>query len=247
MKFCIKCNIEKEDIDFESSRNQCKQCMSKYRKIYNKNNKEKIKQQQKEYNKLNKEKLKILRKKYSENNKEAIRLIRKEYKKANKEQISNSGKQYYKLNKTKIRKRQNLNQNKRRKKDPSFGIRSDISRAINKRLKSLSASKNGQSCIKYVPYTIQELKEHLEKQFEPWMNWGNRGKYNSKIWDDNDQSTWTWQIDHIKPHATFHYTSMEDHEFQYCWALSNLRPLSAKQNYLDGVNKTRHTVIKEPD
>lgn len=36
------------------------------------------------------------------------------------------------------------------------------------------------------------------------------------------------------------YTSMEDENFQKCWALSNLRPLSAKQNNSDGVRRIRH-------
>ena len=32
-------------------------------------------------------------------------------------------------------------------------------------MKLNNASKNGESCFKYLPYTIQELKEYLEKQF----------------------------------------------------------------------------------
>src|SRR5690606_32326486 len=30
---------------------------------------------------------------------------------------------------------------------------------------------------KYLPYNIQELKSHIESQFEPWMTWDNLGKY----------------------------------------------------------------------
>ena len=98
-------------------------------------------------------------------------------------------------------------------------------------------SKGGSSFIKSIGYSIQELKEHLEKLFEPWMTWGNYGKFNSKTWDDNDPTTWTWQIDHIIPHSTFNYTSMNDRSFKDCWALSNLRPYSAKQNLIDGDRK----------
>ena len=82
-------------------------------------------------------------------------------------------------------------------------------------------------------------KKHLEKQFEPWMNWKNHGIYNLRTWDDNDRSTWTWQIDHIISHNKFEYISMEDAEFKKCWSLNNLRPLSSKQNWLDGINKSR--------
>ena len=53
-------------------------------------------------------------------------------------------------------------------------------------------------------------------------------------WDDNDISTWTWQLDHIIPQSKLSYTSMEDDNFKKCWDLSNLRPYSAKKNILDG-------------
>jgi hypothetical protein len=72
------------------------------------------------------------------------------------------------------------------------------------------------------------------------MNWNNYGKYDSNSWDDDDSSTWTWQLDHIIPHSTFKYSSMEDEDFKKCWSLDNLRPLSSKQNLIDGINRTRH-------
>lgn len=107
------------------------------------------------------------------------------------------------------------------------------SKSITAALKREESSKNGISSLKYLPYTIEELKNHLQLLFEPWMSWNNWGKYNSKTWNDHNTLTWTWQIDHIIPHSTFKYTSMEDQEFKDCWALSNLRPLSAKQNVID--------------
>jgi hypothetical protein len=79
-----------------------------------------------------------------------------------------------------------------------------------------------------------QLLDHLKCNFEIWMNFDNYGIYNPGAWDDNDQSTWTWQIDHIIPHSFFNYSSMEDDNFKLCWQLKNLRPYSAKQNILDG-------------
>lgn len=72
------------------------------------------------------------------------------------------------------------------------------------------------------------------------MNWYNYGIYNKNIWDDNDKTTWRWQLDHIIPHSLFKYTSMEDNAFKQCWALTNLRPYSAKNNILDGAKRVRH-------
>lgn len=57
---------------------------------------------------------------------------------------------------------------------------------------------------------------------------------------DGNSATWKWQIDHIVPQSTFQYASIDCQEFRNCWTLSNLRPLSAKQNLLDGVGKIRH-------
>jgi len=95
-------------------------------------------------------------------------------------------------------------------------------------------NKGCKSISKYLLYTIGELKNHLETQFESWMTWNNQGKYDPKTWDDNDQTTWTWNIDHIIPQSKLFYTSLEDDNFKKAWALNNLRPLSAKQNILDG-------------
>lgn len=87
---------------------------------------------------------------------------------------------------------------------------------------------------------MEQLKRHLESQFEFWMTWQNNGMYNPDNWDDNDPRTWTWQIDHIVPQCNFYYISMEDEQFQKCWALENLRPLSAKQNILNGAKIAHH-------
>ena len=106
--------------------------------------------------------------------------------------------------------------------------------------KQTSPSKNGESIMKHLLYTINELKQHLEFQFEPWMNWNNQGRYIPENWDDNDENTWKWQLDHIIPQSDLPYSSMEDDNFKKCWSLNNLRPYSAKQNLLDGVNRIRH-------
>lgn len=127
-----------------------------------------------------------------------------------------------------------------RQEDPNFVIRTAISGAIWHYLKRSKSSKNGESCITYLPYTVNEIRSHLESLWEPWMNWDNQGVYNKKSWNDNDISTWTWQIDHIIPQSDLPYINMTDENFKICWSLNNLRPLSAKQNNLEGTKKIRH-------
>jgi hypothetical protein len=128
----------------------------------------------------------------------------------------------------------------RKQRDPAYRLRTLISTSIYKALKNTNSSKNGVSCLQYLPYSLQELKDHLEKQFETWMTWENQGPCN---WNDNDFSTWTWQLDHIIPQSDLPYSSMNDDNFKKCWALENLRPLSAKQNATDGGTKIRHNII----
>ena len=70
----------------------------------------------------------------------------------------------------------------------------------------------------YLPYSIEELKSHIENLWEPWINWNNYGGKSNDIRK-------TWHIDHIKPHHMFKYKSMDDVSFKECWSLLNLHPL----------------------
>lgn len=113
---------------------------------------------------------------------------------------------------------------------PHKKLRKALSNAIYCALTRNKSTKNNLSILKFLPYSMQELKEHLEKQFELWMSWDNWGQYSLKNWNDENISTWTWQIDHIVPHIKFQYLSMNCKEFLECWSLSNLRPLNSKEN-----------------
>jgi hypothetical protein len=128
----------------------------------------------------------------------------------------------------------------RRKTNKQESLRVIFSSRVRNTLKKLSKSKNGESITKYLPYKFSELKTHIESQFESWMNWDNWGIFDKNSWNDNDPSTWAWQIDHIIPHSDLPYDSMEHENFNKSWALDNLRPLSAKQNFYDGVRRSRH-------
>lgn len=106
--------------------------------------------------------------------------------------------------------------------DVCLKFRVRISSAISHCIKKNGGSKGGESCWKYLGYTPQQLRNHLESLFESWMNFENYGK--CKI------GVRTWQVDHKIPVSSFHYTTMDCEEFRQCWALSNLRPLDAIEN-----------------
>ena len=162
-----------------------------------------------------------------------------EYRSTNKEKLLQQQRVYGRINSDKIRVYKKQYVKRKRADDPIFRLRSYVSKSIAIAIKLSGSQKDG-SCSQHLPFSMDELKEHLEKQFKSWMTWDNHGKYNSKTWDDNDLSTWVWQIDHIAPQSDLPYTSMEDDNFKKCWALENLRPLSAKQNLMDGVTRARH-------
>jgi hypothetical protein len=197
-------------------------------KQYELNHKEERKQRKKQYYIDNKEKIKQRSKEYNFNHKEE----RKQYYIDNKEEK----KQYYINNKQNINKRQQA----RRKNDPVYRLMRVVSCAVSLGLKKQGTSKNGASVWKYLPYTPEQLRLHLKNNYESWMTSDNYGKYDSKTWDDNDSLTWKWQIDHIIPQSDLPFSDMNEANFKTCWALENLRPLSAKQNLKDGANRTRH-------
>lgn len=125
------------------------------------------------------------------------------------------------------------------KNSPVHRLRSLVSSSVGSAIKRVGSRKKG-SIVKHLPYTITQLKQHLEAQFEPWMTWENHGMYNKGAWDDNDPSTWTWQVDHIIPHSDLPYDSMEHPNFLKCWELTNLRPMKAKDNVEEGTRRVRH-------
>lgn len=262
-KICKKCGVMQYILEFRLQKGgnyaiTCNDCIYLKQKQYNKNNKENIKLNKKQHYQNNKEYFFLKRKKYNQNNRKNIALKQKEYYANNKENLATKKKEYYlrnrektilmvkkyyENNKEKINISKNKNSNQKYANDPTYRLRIIASKSINIYLKSKNTNKKGKSVLKHLPYTIEELKSHIENQFESWMNWNNQGVYDPKKWDDNDPSTWKWQLDHIIPHSTFEYDSMDHLDFQKCWALSNLRPYSAKQNLLDGATKIRHHKI----
>lgn len=224
MKTCKKCGAEKDESFFRKQRRTCKECerednIKRCKERYHKNI-DQAKEDKKKYYQENKEQILQDRKGYHQENKKQRSEYNKEYREENKETLSLRSKEYYKENKIQILHYRKTYEYERRKNDPIFRTRKIVSAMIGKMLRNNYSSKNGSSCLLYLPWTPIELNQHIEKQFESWMTWANRGKYDPKTWNDNDQSTWTWQIDHIVPHSTFKYTSMDSQEFRDCWALS---------------------------
>jgi len=212
---------------------ECRKEVSKQiDKKYKNSHKELDRQRKQNWRSKNRDKVLKSKRKYREKHPDKIKIEKQKHysKPENKIKKKRQDRIYSQKNRKKINKKQrNWIKSK-----PELIMRHGISHMILEALHRAGSSKNGGSSFKHLPYTPIELKEHLEKQFEPWMNWSNYGIYRVATWDDNNSTTWTWQIDHIIPQSKLIYTSMEDENFKKCWALENLRPLSAKENLLKG-------------
>jgi hypothetical protein len=253
IKSCIKCFAEFKDESLSQKRKICDLCISNRKKEYGKkyyiDNKETIINQSLQNYELNKPKiLAQAHDRYLQDKENILHKNKLRYD-LNKDEYNEQKRYYYKINSTKFKKlakeyRQNNKELVRKwsreweiskkKDDPSFKLRKNISRLISYYLFQNDSSKNGVSMLSKLEYSFAELKNYLENLFEPWMTWENYGVYRVDTWDDNDSSTWTWQLDHIIPQSKLLYSSMDDDNFNKCWALSNLRPLSAKLNLIKG-------------
>jgi len=204
---CSVC--KRTDRIFSDDRASCEICLEKSRTHYA----------------LNKEKYNARNAKYRESNKDIIKINNKRYRQSN-----DYNSKYQRDNKKILNEKKKVYVRNRYAKDPAFRLKTNLYQRINKELRGGIST----TLANLLPYTMSELKCHLETLFEPWMTWQNHGKYIKSKWNDNDKSTWTWQVDHIIPHSKLKYKSINDENFSKCWSLSNLRPYPSKSNILDG-------------
>jgi hypothetical protein len=202
-KKCRVCNKIKNIDDFHKKkntsdgyRNECKECVKDIQKKYKEAPGFKEKQKEYDKNRYEKNKIKILehKKEYYLDNMEEILSYKKVYREENKEKI----KTWRKNNLDKYSK----GQAKYRKKYPHIIAWRSI---LYSTLARLGTSKQGHT-VDMLGYSALELKEHIEKQFEPGMNWSNHGD---------------WHIDHIRPVTNF----IDTEDVKIVCALENLQPL----------------------
>jgi hypothetical protein len=132
------------------------------------------------------------------------------------------GKNYRRINKQKI-KEYNLNYyNKRRKFEIYFRLCLNLRNRINIAIRNNQKSGN---TLKLIGCSIEFLKQHLENQFTKGMTWKNYGRGKNK-----------WNIDHIKPCASFNLT--KESEQKKCFNYTNLQPLwsidNIRKSYFEG-------------
>jgi 5-methylcytosine-specific restriction endonuclease McrA len=184
----------------------------------------------KKYRETHKEKMKALHKKWYYNNIEYVRKYGREYGKLHPDKRRINVYKYYLRNKLLCHQRHIAWAKNERTKNPEYRLKVNLTCLFKKGIQRNNTS----NFIKGIGYTIPELKQHLEKQFTPEMNWANYGKY--------------WHIDHIKPISKFNLR--DKNEVKQAWSLKNLQPLEAKINLqkkdrivdFDWINKKRQMI-----
>lgn len=108
----------------------------------------------------------------------------------------------------------------RRQTDPLWRLSAHMRVRLHRLLGGMKARRSWRA---FVPYSAEQLKAHIERQFLPGMTWQNHGK---------------WHVDHIVPLSAFKITGPNCPEFRAAWSLTNLRPLWARDNMRKSARRT---------
>ena len=211
-KICTKCREELPATDeffYKRSSGKfglhahCKKCFSRRCKRYYRVNEEHIKAQVKKY-------------RATPAGKESKRKCAKKYKRSDVGKAAN--KRWKKSEKGRI---------SARKSAIKIYYKNQLTSVISSHLyQSLKENKGHRHCFDLLPYTLKELKAHIENLWLTGMTWGNYGRGG-------------WHLDHVKPKAAFDKDKLQDinsKEFIECWAIENLQPLWQQDNLSKAAN-----------
>ena len=136
---------------------------------------------------------------FHKNHPERRKEIQRKYYRKHRELILRKGRIYRSSDSGRAKEKERQRLYRKRVGDPrktsiSLKLHHNISCSIRGALAKQGIVKEG-SILMHLPFSIKDLKVHLETKFEPWMNWNNWGVYSPAVWKDDDPSTWTWNID----------------------------------------------------
>lgn len=130
--------------------------------------------------------------------------------------VARSGRTYRAKHPDKIRKLKRDYQKSRRSKDPAFKLLGNLRSRVRIALKHGRGAKSA-TTLELLGCTIEQLKLHLESQFQPGMSWDNYGE---------------WHVDHKRPCASFDLADSEQQRVCFHW--TNLQPLWGTANIKKG-------------
>lgn len=241
IKVCKNCQMGKNTDDFYLTRGRwlssnCKECSVKIGVERQRQKRILLKEcpiqqaKQRQYTLNARERTKI----YRQENIEHIFQVQKEYQTRNKERKRIRDQAWREANRERCRERDKRNRQKnleqyrtrgreytrnRRATDNKFRLVTNLRVRVYCAIKQRSEStKDLLGC------SIEHFIRHLESQFAPEMTWANYGSY--------------WEIDHVKPCASFDLTDSRQQKICFHWA--NCQPLGK----IDNRRKGAKTVVE---
>ena len=231
-KICLECN-KKFETKYVFKKYCSKECAELVRKKYYYNNIKKLTQyrlEHKEYYKKwyeeNKERLIEGKRKYYLEHREQHRKQQHKYYLENCEKIKKGSKEWRLKNLKAIRDKSRIKLKYKYYNNIEYKLLVNLRSRVKMALKK--ETKNGKT-IELIGCTIHKLKEHLEQQFKPGMNWQNHGIYG-------------WHIDHIIPCTEFDLSKEE--EQKKCFHYTNLQPLWAHENLIKGYRPYNRILVE---
>ncbi len=162
-------------------------------------------------------------KRYAERHKKEIAEYNKLWQQENRDQLRKYHTGWRTKNREHVRSYARRSFNDRYHRDPVFRLTHTVRFAVWACLKERGGNKEGYRTFQMLPYTVEQLKSHLEAQFQPDMTWENYGD---------------WHVDHKRPISNFNFSSHKDPDFRECWSLDNLQPLWGEENWSKGAKIT---------
>jgi len=173
------------------------------------------------YRKKNPDKIARADRRYLENNREKIRGTKKRWISNNETKVLEIKRRYRERHRDIINKSERIRNRERRLNDPVYRFICGVRRSVARCVKNGKFDNHTEDIL---GYKFNDLKIHLEKQFDKNMNWSNYGLY--------------WVVDHIIPISYFYKAPFSEKLYwtRIVWNINNLRPLEKISN-LEKYNK----------
>lgn len=201
MKTCSRCKQEKDESDFSPDTRKEGKLLAACRDC--------IRLRQKAYNDANRDSHKEWCKSYYQNNKQACKDRAKKWEEKNKDSVVSRKREY-------------------QKKKYNTSIHYRLRVILRARLNCILGGKQkAGSAVRDLGCSTEELKKHIESQWEDGMSWDNYGRGKDK-----------WSIDHIIPISLF---NLEDEEqLKKACHYTNLKPMWFSDNASKGNRHHEH-------
>jgi hypothetical protein len=163
------------------------------------------------YDRANKAKRTAKMREYRSRRKDHYRRVTQEYQAKNKERLYARQKEWVEANRDKVRATLKKHHQKMRATSPEYRLKKAMRCRIYTALMGIRMMKK---TFEFLGCTVEQLRRHLESQFEPGMTWDNYGS--------------GWHVDHVFPLAWFDLSDPDQQKKAF--GLKNMQPMWADEN-----------------